>query len=131
MSLLLNILYRLVIPFLPRSKHLLISWLQSPSAVILEPRKKSQPLFPHLFAKMVISSSLAPSPSPKYVKNSALTKHMRMVSSALHSKQSSLPPCISQTSLKKQSTFPFSHYAHESISILFPALIFYRNYSLT
>ena len=37
MSLLLNILSRLVITFLPRSKHLLISWLQSPSAVILEP----------------------------------------------------------------------------------------------
>ena len=39
MSLLFNMLSRLVIAFLPRSKHLLISWLQSPSAVILEPRK--------------------------------------------------------------------------------------------
>ena len=39
MSLLLNILSRMVITFLPRSKHLLISWLQSPSAVILEPKK--------------------------------------------------------------------------------------------
>ena len=39
MSLLLNILSRLLITFLPRSKHLLISWLQSPFAVILEPRK--------------------------------------------------------------------------------------------
>ena len=39
MSLLLNMLSRLVITFLPRSKHLLLSWLQSPSAVILEPRK--------------------------------------------------------------------------------------------
>ena len=39
MSLLLNMLSRLVITFLPRSKHLLISRLQSPSAVILEPRK--------------------------------------------------------------------------------------------
>ena len=39
MSLLFNILSRLVIAFLPRSKHLLISWLQSPSAVILEPKK--------------------------------------------------------------------------------------------
>ena len=37
MSLLFNMLSRLVIAFLPRSKHLLISWLQSPSAVILEP----------------------------------------------------------------------------------------------
>ena len=39
MSLLLNMLSRLVITFLPRSKCVLISWLQSPSAVILEPRK--------------------------------------------------------------------------------------------
>ena len=39
MSLLLNMLSRLVITFLPRSKRLLISWLQSPSAVILDPRK--------------------------------------------------------------------------------------------
>ena len=39
MSLLFNMLSRLVITFLPRSKHLLISWLQSPSAVILEPIK--------------------------------------------------------------------------------------------
>ena len=39
MSLLFNMLSRLVIPFLPRSKRLLISWLQSPSAVILDPKK--------------------------------------------------------------------------------------------
>ena len=39
MSLLFNMLSRLVITFFPRSKHLLISWLQSPSAVILEPPK--------------------------------------------------------------------------------------------
>ena len=39
MSLLLSMLSRLIITFLPRSKHLLISWLQSPSAVILEPQK--------------------------------------------------------------------------------------------
>ena len=39
MSLLFNMLSRLVITFLPRSKRLLIPWLQSPSAVILEPKK--------------------------------------------------------------------------------------------
>ena len=39
MSLLLNMLSRLVRAFLPKSRHLLISWLQSPSAVTLEPRK--------------------------------------------------------------------------------------------
>ena len=57
-SLLLNMLSRLVITFLPRSKRLLISWLQSPSAGILEPKQKKQkkksltlfPLFPYLFA---------------------------------------------------------------------------------
>ena len=45
MSLLCNMLSRLVAAVLPRSKHILISWLQSPSAVILEP-KKSLSLFP-------------------------------------------------------------------------------------
>ena len=54
MSLFLNMLSRSVIAFLPRSKHVLISWLQSPSAVILEPKKiKSLTIsiiFPHLFA---------------------------------------------------------------------------------
>ena len=40
MSLFFNMLSRLVITFLPRSKHLLISWLQSPSAVILELKKQ-------------------------------------------------------------------------------------------
>ena len=39
MSLLFNMLSRLFLAFLPRNKRLLISWLQSPSAVILEPRK--------------------------------------------------------------------------------------------
>ena len=53
MSLLFNILSRLGIVFLPRRKRLLISWLQSTSAVILEPPKISLslfPLFPHLFS---------------------------------------------------------------------------------
>ena len=52
MCLLFNMLSRLVITFLPRSKHLLISWLQSQSSVFLEPKKIvcQFPLFPHLFA---------------------------------------------------------------------------------
>ena len=52
MSLLFNMLFRLVITFLPRSKCLSISWLQSPSAEILEPPKLKVShffLFPHLF----------------------------------------------------------------------------------
>ena len=51
MSLVCNMLSRLVITFLPRSKHLLISWLQSPSAVILEPLK----------IKSVTGSTVSPS----------------------------------------------------------------------
>ena len=49
MSVLFNMLSRLVITFLPRSKHLLISWLQSPSSGILEPKMPLFPLFLHLF----------------------------------------------------------------------------------
>ena len=49
MSLFFNMLSRLVITFLPRSKHLLISWLQSPSAVIFGVQEKSLSLFPHCF----------------------------------------------------------------------------------
>ena len=56
MSLLFNMLSRLVITFLPRSKRLLISWLQSPSAVILEPRKiKSDTV-------STVSPSMSPAP---------------------------------------------------------------------
>ena len=51
MSLLFNMLSRLVITFLPRSKHLIVSRLQSPSAVILEPKK----------IKSVTVSSVSPS----------------------------------------------------------------------
>ena len=51
MSLLFNMLSRLVITFLPRSKRLLISWLQSPSAVILELKK----------IKSVTASTVSPS----------------------------------------------------------------------
>ena len=54
MSPLFNMVSRLVIAFLPRSKHLLISWLQSPSAEILEPKKrKSVPI-------SIVSSSICP-----------------------------------------------------------------------
>ena len=53
MSMLFSMLSRLAITFLPKNNRLLILWLQSPSAVILEPKKNSLslfPLFPHLFA---------------------------------------------------------------------------------
>ena len=54
MSLFLNMLSSLVITFLPRSKRLLISWLQSPSAVILEPRKiKSDTVSPSIYHEVM------------------------------------------------------------------------------
>ena len=46
LSLLFKMLTRFVIAFLPRSEYLFISWLQSPSTVILDPKKISLPLFP-------------------------------------------------------------------------------------
>ena len=72
MSLFFNMLSRLVIAFLPRSKHPLISWLQSPSAVILEPKKiksltvsivsPSIYIFPHLyiFKNLILTLEFSP-----------------------------------------------------------------------
>ena len=53
MSLLFNILSSLVITFLPRSKHLLISWLQSLSAVILEPYVAVSSVYPSICHKVM------------------------------------------------------------------------------
>ena len=59
MSLLFNMLSRLVITFLPRSKRLLISWMQSPSAVILEPRKiKSDTVSPSISHEVMGSDAM-------------------------------------------------------------------------
>ena len=59
MYLLLNMLSRFVIAFLPRGKCLLISWLQSPSAVTLEPSKESLSLFP-LFPPSICHEVMGP-----------------------------------------------------------------------
>ena len=56
MSLFFNKLSRLVIAFLPRSKHLLILWLLSPAAVILEPKQILLPLFFHFIISFIFSS---------------------------------------------------------------------------
>ena len=61
-SLLFNMLSKLVITFLPRSKHLLISWLQSPSAVILEPKK----------IKWATVSTVSPSICPEVMESDAM-----------------------------------------------------------
>ena len=63
MSLLFNVLSRLVIAFLPRSKCLLISWLQSPAAVILEPKE----------IKSVTVSNVSPSISHEVIGLDALS----------------------------------------------------------
>ena len=68
MSLLLNMLSRLVITFLPRSMRLLISWLQSPSAVILEPRK----------IKSDTVSTVSPSISHEAVGGRAVYKYVQV-----------------------------------------------------
>ena len=71
-SLLFNMLSRLVITFLPRSKHLLISWLQSPSAVILEPPK----------IKSDTVSTVSPSKvSPRIWLNSFSLKYSKLLNS--------------------------------------------------
>ena len=59
MSLLFNMLSRLVIAFLPRNKHLLISWLQSPSAVILE-YKKIKPLTVSIVVPSIFHEVMGP-----------------------------------------------------------------------
>ena len=59
MSLLFNMLSRLVIAFLPRSKHLFISWLQSPSAVILE-AKKIKPLIASIVSPSICYEVMEP-----------------------------------------------------------------------
>ena len=63
MSLLFNMLSRLVIAFLPGSKHLLISWLQSPSAVTLEPPKNKVCHCFHCYSSSYFKSPLKTSPS--------------------------------------------------------------------
>ena len=97
MSLLFNMLYRLVITFLPRSKRLLISWLQSPSRLIMEPRKiKSVTVSPSIYHEvmgpdamilvfLIFSFKLALSVSSftliKRLFSSSLLSAIRMVSS--------------------------------------------------
>ena len=58
MSLLFNMLSRFVIVFLPRSKYLLISWLQSPSTVILEPKKKIKSVTVSIFSLSIYHEAM-------------------------------------------------------------------------
>ena len=66
MYLLFNMLSRLVITFLPRSKHLLISWLQSPSAVTLE-SKKIKPVTVSIVSPSICHEVMGPDGSHHYI----------------------------------------------------------------
>ena len=95
MSLLFNILSRLVIAFLSRSKHLLISSLQSPSSVILEPKKITLLCWfsSVQFSLSVVSDSLRP-----------------------HELQHARPPCPSPTPRVHSNSHPSSQWCHPAIS---------------
>ena len=96
MSLLFNMLSRLVTTFLPKSKHLLISWLQPPSAVILEPRKINFSAFYFhsvQFTCSVVSDSLQP-----------------------HWLQHTRPPCPSPTHGVYPNSCPSSRWCHPTSS---------------
>ena len=88
MALLFNMLSRLVITFLPRSKHLLISWLQSPSAVILEPEK----------IKSATVSTVSPSISHEVMRADAMIFVFWMLS---------FKPTFSLSSFTYQEAFEF------------------------
>ena len=102
MSLLFNTLSRSVTAFLPRSKHLFISWLQSQSTVILEPKK----------IKSVTVSTFAPS-----MFSSVQFSHS-VVSDSLqpHGLQHTRPPCTSPTPRVYPNPCPLSQWYHPTIS---------------
>ena len=87
MSLLFNMLYRFVITFLPKSKQLLISWLQSPSAVILEPQKM----------KSDTVSTVSLSISHEVNRSDQISRSVMSDSLRPHESQHARPPCPSPT----------------------------------
>ena len=87
MSLLFNMLSRLVITFLPKSKRLLISWLQSPSAVILEPQK----------VKSATVSTVSPSICHEVISDHKRALLLSRMSFFLHSSPSYVPFTITIT----------------------------------
>ena len=102
MSLLFNMLCKLVIPFFPRSKRLLISWLQPPSAVILEPQKLD---------------SGRPWEAPSVQFHSVQFSHSVMCDSLWpHESQHTRPPCPSPTPGVYPNSCPLSRWCHLTIS---------------
>ena len=100
MSLLLNMHSRLVITFLPRSKRLLISWLQAPSVVILEPRK----------IKSDTVSTVSPSISPEVVGPDAMIFVFWMYSDYTYVKLFNTDPQVSETLIFLLKISPYSQF---------------------
>ena len=120
LSLLFNTLSRFVIAFLPRSEHLLISWLQSPSAVILEPKKIVCHCF-HCFPiylpwsdclNMILAKCLVKFPSPISIWE-VLGRSNLILRGVYLSKTNWLPQCLtcwSQLTLALVNSIVFIHF---------------------
>ena len=115
-------LSKLVITCLPRSKHLLISWLQSPSAVILEPKKiKFLTVCTVQFSRSVMSISLWPH-EPQHAKSpcpSPTQTHVCWVSDAIQPSYpplSTSPPALNLSQL--QGLFNWISYSHQVAKVL-------------
>ena len=112
MSLLFNMLSKLVIALLPRSKRLLISWLQSSSVVILQPKK----------IKPVTVSIVSPSICHELMGRGAMISSVQfshsVVSDSLppHGLQHARPPCSSPTPRVYSNSCPLSQLCHPTIS---------------
>ena len=119
MSLRFNMLSRLVIAFLPRSKHLLILWLHSPSAVILEPKNKVSHCF-HCFPIYLPWSDGSRCHNAQFsTVQFSLFQFSSLVessSSQPHGLQHAMPPCPSPTPRVYSNSCPLSQWCHPAIS---------------
>ena len=109
MSLLLNMLSRLVIAFLPRSKCLLISWLQSQPAVILQSKKIKSVTF------SIVSTTICHSTATL---SSVQFSRSVVSDSATHGLQHARPPCPSPTPGIYPNSCPLSQWSHPAHLIL-------------
>ena len=132
MSLLFNMLFRLVITFLPRSNHLLISWLQSPSTVILEPKKIKSDTVPTVSpfishevmgpdAMILVFWMLSFKPTFSLSSFTFSSVQFSSVTQAYptlqpHESQHARPSCPSQTPGVCSNSCPSSRWCHPAIS---------------
>ena len=119
MSLLFNMVSRLVITFLPRSKRLLISWLQSPSAVIWEPKKiKSATVSPPICHEVMGPDAMILVFWMLSFQFSSVQFSRSVVSDSLppHELEHARPPCPSPTPGVHPNSCPSSRWCHPAIS---------------